>query len=478
MKKRMLSLAASTLLVSSAMAAANIATDGTGDYLVAPMYTFGNGYDTKLVLMNTDNEHAYLVRGVVRSGVDSHEIKDFTIMLSPGDVWDATIADNEIISNDDSNWNVPLNEGLNGIETGYVEFYVLAELNNDNPVVASALHHSNYSDAYKLVTTDVNSIDKLGLLGLKKLFINALGGENAATRDPNAVDLSYVLDHTQINNDAIGGYVTISSTINGTLHTTLPLFAFEHTRETGSNLDAFGMAPGEPSNINAYVGEQGKTDILNLVRYNYVSIPYSLEESDAKLNFTFIQDYNNIDEGLTGKVQDRSFKQNFRNMSEKYPVETMSCLEGQELIDYVTATFEDAKNPNISIYNPPKCEIKAGYSLTLGNEVDAVVVSQALAFEANKKYTRVITYWTKDEAYKTVEETLSWNDVNVSEYTSGMYQVHDIQNIYDLEDGIQFDDGQTRYGQTLQAGYIPTYFDIKILDGKPFLNWNYAITNK
>ncbi len=475
MKKKMLSLVASTMLVSSAMAAANIATDGTGDYLVAPMYTFGNGYDTKLVLMNTDNEHAYLVRGVVRSGVDSREIQDFTIMLSPGDVWDATIADNRIVSNDDSNWNLPLDEPLKDVETGYVEFYVLAELNNDKPEVTAALHHSNYSNAYKMVTTDVGSIDKADL---KSFFITALGGENAATRDPVAGDLTYVVTPAQINNDAIGGYVTISSTINGTLHTTLPLFAFEHTRETGSNLNAFGMAPGEPSNINAYVGEQGKTDILNLVRYNYVSIPYSLEESDAKLNFTFIQDYNKLDEGNTGKVQDRSFKQNFRNMSEKYPVETMSCLEGQELIDYVTATFEDAKNPNISIYNPPKCEIKAGYSLTLGNEVDAVVVSQALAFEANKKYTRVITYWTKDEAYKTVEETLSWNDVDPVDYATGMYQIHNIQNIYDLEDGLQFDDGQTRYGQTLQAGYIPTYFDIKILDGKSFLNWNYAITNK
>ncbi len=476
MKKRVVSIVASAILASSAMAAANVATDGTGDYLVAPMYTFSNGYTTKLVLMNTDNDHAYLVRGVVRSGVDSHEIKDFTIMMSPGDVWDATIADDRIVSNDDSNWNIPLDESLKGVDTGYVEFYVLAELDNNKPEVAAALRHSNYTDAYKMVTTDVASIDKADL---KNFFIAALGGENAATRDPASADLSYVLTPAQISSDAIGGYVTISSTINDTLHTTLPLFAFEHTRENGANLDTIGMAPGEPSRIEPYVGgNQGRTDILNLLRYNYVSIPYSLENSDAKLNFTFIQDYNSVDEGNTGKIQDRSFKQNFRNMSEKYPAETVNCLQGQELIDYVTATYDDAKNPNISVYNPPKCEIRAGYSLTLANEVDGVIVSQALAFEANKKYTRVLTYWTKDDTYKTVEESLPWNDVDPADYATGMYQIHNIQNIYDLEDGVQFDDGQTEYGQTLQAGYIPTYFDIKILDGKAFLNWNYAITNK
>jgi len=471
MKKGLVSIVASAILASSAMAA-NIATDGTGDYLVAPMYTFGNGYNTKLVLMNTDNNHAYLIRGVVRSGIDSHEVMDFTVMMSPGDVWDAKIADNTIVSDDDSNWDGSLNESLKGVETGYVEFFVLAELDNTNPAVAAALHSSNYSNAYKTTTTDVASIDKADL---KTLFATALGGENAAIADPTAADLTYVVDPSQINSDAIGGYVTVSSVTNDTLHTTIPLFAFEHTRAGGQTLTAPGFIPGDVTHDENYVNP---TEVLNLIRYQYVSVPYSLDNSDAKINFTFILDHNKLDEGNTGKIQDRSFKQNFRNMSEKYPVETMSCLEGQELVDYVTANFDDAANPNISPYNPPSCSLQAGASIALGNEYDGVIVSQALAFEANKKYRRVIKYWTKDRQYATATEDLPWNDVNPADYTSGMYQVHDIQNIYDKEDGTLYDDGQTKYGNTLQAGYIPTYFDIRILDGKAFLNWNYAIRNK
>ena len=382
MEKKLVSFVASALLVSSAMAAPNIATDGTGDYLVAPMYTFANGYETKLVLMNTDNEHSYLIRASVRRAKDSDEVLDFTIMLSPGDVWDATIANNRIVSTDDSNWNGTLDEELHNAETGYVDFYILAELNNNKPEVAAKLHHSNYSAAYKTTTTDVISIDKTDL---KNLFVTALGGENAATRDPSVADLSYVLDPSQISSDAIGGYVTISSTSNDMLHTTIPLFAFEHTRETGGNLADPGFAPGEPTYPGRYLGAGGMVGVLNLIRYNYVSIPYNLVDGDAKVNFTFIQDYNAVDEGNTGKVQDRSFKQNFRNMSEKYPVETMSCLEGQALIDYVTSKFPDAKNPNISIYNPPSCTLKGGYTLTMANEVDGIVVSKALSFESNKK---------------------------------------------------------------------------------------------
>jgi len=469
LKKGLMSLAASALLATSAMAV-NIAQDGTGDYLVAPMYTYGNGYKTYLKLMNTDNNHAYLIRAVVRSKVDSHELIDFTIMMSPGDVWEAKIADGKITSNDDSNWEGTLDAAI-GEDTGYVEFFVLAELDNTNPAVAAAIKSSNYTNAYKQSTIDVAKIDKADL---KALFTQALGGENVANIT-GAADLTYVLSPKDINDDAIGGFVRIESTTNGTLSTSLPLFAFENAREGSSNVDGNGFIPGDTTNVAAYVGAKEK-EIRDLIRYNYVSMPYSLENSDARATFTFILDGNDVDEGNTGAVQDRYYKQVIRNMSEKYPEETISCLEGAELISYVTSHYDDAANPNISPYNPPSCELSGGYKVKFNNEVDGVNVSHALAFEANKKYTRTITYQAKDGTMKTVSEQVRWNDVDPADYTAGMFQIHNIQNSYDLEDGIQYDDGQTVDG-TLKAAYIPTYFDIKIVDGKPFMNWNYALKN-
>ncbi len=472
MEKKLVSFVASALLVSSAMAAPNIATDGTGDYLVAPMFSTIEGYETKLKLMNTDNEHAYLVRGVVRRYGDSAELVDFTIMLSPGDVWEGKIVDDKIISTDDSNWRSNLNELITKkcieqnlsdqeCKRGYVEFYVLAELNNAKPEVAAAFKKSNYSAAYQTTTVNVTSIDKPQL---KSLFVAALGAENAQEGIERTADTTYVVDPSQINNDAIGGYVTLSSVKSDTLYTTLPLFAFEHTRETGQSLQAQGFAPGEVSRPENYFGSLSAIDdILNLIRYKYASIPFNLENGDAQMVFTFILDHYEGD-------QIRSFKQNFRNMTEKYPIQN-KCLKGQALIDYINEKYKDLQDPTISPYYPPKCEIKeTSYTFTMKNEVANLQISEQLKYETQKKYTRIITYTAKDNIRKKVPEPLQWNDVNLTDYTSGMYQVHNIQNkpIY----------GQAQYGGNLKAAYIPTYFEIRKIGGKEFLTWNYAIMNK
>ena len=472
MEKKLVSFVASALLVSSAMAAPNIATDGTGDYLVAPMFSTLNGYETKLVLMNTDNEHAYLVRGVVRRAKDSLELVDFTIMLSPGDVWEGKIIDDKVISTDDSNWRPNLNElitkkckeqGLaeDECKIGYVDFYVFSELNNAKPEVAAAFKDSNYTAAYQTSTVNVTSIDKPTL---KSLFVAALGAENAQEGTGRTADPTYVVAPSQINNDAIGGYVTISSVKSDTLYATLPLFAFEHTREEGQTLQAPGFCPGEGSNPENYFGSLSAMDaILNLIRYKYASIPFNLENGDAQMVFTFILDF------YEGE-QIRSFKQNFRNMTEKYPIQK-GCLEGQALVDYINEKYKDMQDPTISPYFPPKCEIEeSSYTFTMKNEVATLTISQQLKYERQKTYKRIITYTAKDNGRKQVAEILQWNDVNLTDYTSGMYQVHDIQNkpIY----------GQARYGGNLKAAYIPTYFEIRKIGGKQFLNWNYAIPNK
>ena len=453
MKKRMLSLAASTLLVSSAMAAANIATDGTGDMLVAPMYTYAYDYNTKIVLMNTDNEHAYLVRVGLFDQNASKEVFDVALMMSPGDSWDALIKDGRIISNDDSNWAGPIDHVISYAtdsnidpSTGYIVVNVLYELNNTNPLVANALHRSNYSSSYKMTTTDVASIDKSTL---KFLFKQALNG-----------DSTLVVDKSQINQDAIGGYVTISSVTNGTLHTTLPLFAFEHTREGATAItEGAGFKFGEPYHAENFVNP---TEVLNLIKYRYVSIPYQLENSDAKLNLTFILDHLHDDS--------RTYKQNFRNMSEKFPEETGQCLQGDDLVNYIESNkdkFPDAKDHSLSPYREPTCELQFHQpALSLKNEVDGIIVSQALEREQMKTFDRIIKYWGVDNTYHTVVDTLPWNDVTPADYKSGMYQVHDIKNVIPDQ----------RAGDT--PGYIPTYFDIQIIDGVPFLNWNYAIRNK
>jgi len=480
-----LSLITSALLATSAMAV-EISTDRTGDYLIAPLYTYNNGYQTHITLMNTDNDHAYLVRGVVRRGKDSQEVKDFTIMMSPGDVWEATIADGRIVSTDDSNWdelglNLPIEAG-----EGYVEFFVLAELNNEDPRVANVLNNSNYTQAYQSTTVNVSTIDKKNL---KELFAQALGAYNI-NEIFGSPDLSLVVPPSQINSDAIGGYVRLESTVNDLLSTSIPLFAFENAREKGSSIGGAGFIPGEVSNVSAYLGDNQKA-IRDLLRYNYISVPYDRTNGgDTQVVLTFILDGNDLDEGNTGAVQDRTYKQLFRNMSEKYPVETLECLQGKALEEYVKEKFGNSEDPdikpakpNISPYKNPTCTLRGGYILKLypnnngSEEVNFINVSTAQTIEEKKTYSRIITYQTESGKIRTITEKLRWNDFNKEDYVKGMFQIHNILNVYDKEDGIRFDDGQTVDG-TLDAAYIPTFFDIKVVNGQPFLNWNYAIATK
>ena len=99
LKKVLLSsVAAVTLTSVAAMAAANVSTtigqDGTGDYLVFPMYAADdNGnWSTNIKVVNTNTTHAVIGKVVFREWKGSVEKVDFPIFLSPGDVWEGTVA--------------------------------------------------------------------------------------------------------------------------------------------------------------------------------------------------------------------------------------------------------------------------------------------------------------------------------------------------------------------------------------------------
>ncbi|SMC10166.1 hypothetical protein [Nitratiruptor tergarcus] len=91
LKKAIISGAAALALTGGAAIAANIATDGTGDYLIAPVYYAVGPWKTEIKVVNTNTTKAVVAKVVVRGGKDSKELVDFPIYLTPGDVWDAVI---------------------------------------------------------------------------------------------------------------------------------------------------------------------------------------------------------------------------------------------------------------------------------------------------------------------------------------------------------------------------------------------------
>ena len=93
MKKRILSLAVTAGLIgaaATAQAQMHVNDKGLGEALIYPFYSAANGNDTYIHLVNTtDAVKAVKVRFI--EGMNSQEVLDFNLYLSPEDVWAAVI---------------------------------------------------------------------------------------------------------------------------------------------------------------------------------------------------------------------------------------------------------------------------------------------------------------------------------------------------------------------------------------------------
>lgn len=92
MKKKILSAA---ILVASGIGsvqAVNLSQDGTGEVLIFPYYTTNGGHKTLLSVVNT-TEETKAVKVRFREGMNSREVLDFNLYLSPEDVWVGTVSD-------------------------------------------------------------------------------------------------------------------------------------------------------------------------------------------------------------------------------------------------------------------------------------------------------------------------------------------------------------------------------------------------
>lgn len=75
-----------------AQAALNVANEGAGHILIVPYFSTQNGNDTLINLVNTDTTNGKAVKVRFRSALDSDDIFDFHVYLSPGDMWAAKVS--------------------------------------------------------------------------------------------------------------------------------------------------------------------------------------------------------------------------------------------------------------------------------------------------------------------------------------------------------------------------------------------------
>lgn len=104
--------------------AVNLATDGLGQTLLFPYYTTRAGWNTLINITNTSNE-VVVAKVRFHEGYNSRDVFDFNVILSPYDVWNATVSngpnDVPMIGTSDKSCTVPaipaggivFNDGVN-----------------------------------------------------------------------------------------------------------------------------------------------------------------------------------------------------------------------------------------------------------------------------------------------------------------------------------------------------------------------------
>ncbi len=163
MKKKLLSLAVVSALGGAGIAqAVHVNPDGLGQVLIYPFYTVEGGGDTYVSVTNTTSVgKAVKVRFL--EAMNSQEVLDFNLYLSPKDVWTAVVTSANddgpaVLRTTDNSCTVPeiaadipfrntqyLADSVNGVERtreGYVEIIEMGEV-VDNPALGWITHDSS-----------------------------------------------------------------------------------------------------------------------------------------------------------------------------------------------------------------------------------------------------------------------------------------------------------------------------------------------
>jgi len=92
MKKKVLSAAVLAAMSVGSAQAVNLSQTGTGEVMILPYYTVQGGEETVFSIVNTTDE-TKAVKVRFHEAMNSREVLDFNLYLSPYDVWTAKVSD-------------------------------------------------------------------------------------------------------------------------------------------------------------------------------------------------------------------------------------------------------------------------------------------------------------------------------------------------------------------------------------------------
>jgi len=287
-------LCTSTLLAGGhSSKTVSIATDGTGDFLIAPFYEAKNDVCSEVKVFNTNEKSSILAKVSIRERVSSQEV-DLPIFLSPGDVWSGTLCDVQgrviLTSDDDSNHpsvKKVLSQGkdlsahsmLSGhrdidFTNGYIEIYPIAQFDESG----------------------TNKVDKSILVNRWDMLAQGIQPHgNLRTQG--------------VDEDSLSGVVSFKTFNKETSSIDMTAFENAHSKQKMGN----SIAYAEDTSPDILLGQKEKIQILKLLQNKTTSFVYDNygHEQSLYISFPF---------GYTAN-QERSFKLTVRDMSENKDVE-------------------------------------------------------------------------------------------------------------------------------------------------------------
>ena len=306
------------LTLSTSLYADNVklATDGTGDFLMAPLYIAKDDICSVVKVFNTNETNSILAKVAFREHVSSHEV-DFPIFLSPGDVWVGKVCQDKkgavlLTSIDDSNHpsalatlQVGQNLGQHSstainrhadMAKGYVEIegkaYTIKEVQKEN---------IDFSKGYIEVFPIAQFNEGTKLKVNKNILV-----ERWDSLERGNLSLSG-LSMKGVDNNSLSGVVSFQT--KGQETSSLPMTAFEGTHDhqyAGSTISY-----NSDANANMLLGKDKQKQILKLLQHGTLSFTYDNCGIDQYLNITFPFSYK--------EKQSRRFKLVIRdNYENKY----------------------------------------------------------------------------------------------------------------------------------------------------------------
>jgi len=287
-------LCASTLYAGGTSShGVSLATDGTGDFLIAPFYEAKKDICSEVKVFNTNETNSILAKVSIRERISSQEV-DLPIFLSPGDVWSGLLCNVQgrviLTSEDDSNHpsvktileqgkDLTAHSRLSGqtevdFSNGYIEIYPIAQFDE----------------------AGTNKVDKTVLV--KRWDMLAQGINPHANLRRNGVD-----------ENSLSGVVSFLTKNKETSSINMIAFENAHSRQKMGN----SIAYAEDTSPDILLGQSEKNQILRLLQNKTTSFIYD--------NYGYNQSvYLAFPFGYTAN-QERSFKITVRDMSENKEIQ-------------------------------------------------------------------------------------------------------------------------------------------------------------